>query len=787
MYRVYGCIIDQHDIRLVLLAAIICAITAGTTFGIYSRVAHARGALRTMWLLVTGVCAASGIWATHFVAMLAYEDNIPTAYDPGLTAGSLVIAIIATTAGFAVCARGGMRHAAVGGAIVGLGISLMHFTGMKALIIGGTLEWDWTYVAVAVILGIALGSASVAAFEKLSVRQIGIAAGAVLLTLAICAMHFTAMAAAIIMPDPTVTVSTGFSADATMLALAVSGMVGLVIFAGIIVAVIDHRTQQVNVDQVRELVDAASEGILICRDGVIVNANRRIAEMCGRPVGDLVGKHVAGDLLHGLLFEDARAATGESEAAIRAADGKLMPVEVIRRPLRSGVRSNEVYAIRDLSERYRSEAKIAHMARHDPVTDLPNRVLLCERLAQALYTRRRDEHVAVMYLDLSRFKSINDAFGRAVGDILLRKVARRLLACVRESDMVARIGGDEFVIIQCCPDPWRQAADLAERVIGVVGAPYEVNGHDVRLTTSVGIAVPNEGVTADELIGQAAMALRAAKVAGSGTSLFFEPEMNARVHERRELERDLRLALVRRQLEMHYQPFVDLERMEVCGAEALMRWRHPERGLITPDRFIPIAEETGLIIEMGAWALREACAEAAGWPSGIKLAVNLSPVQFTSPRLVETVCEALVDSGLAVDRLELEVTESVLLQESQPTLAALCRLHHLGIGISMDDFGTGYSSLSYLQKFAFDKIKIDRCFLSNAQPKEAQAVIRAICGLGHALQLAVTAEGVETAEQLELVRSEGCIAAQGYYFSPPVSAEALRAMLPVAAKAAHAA
>jgi EAL domain-containing protein (putative c-di-GMP-specific phosphodiesterase class I) len=264
--------------------------------------------------------------------------------------------------------------------------------------------------------------------------------------------------------------------------------------------------------------------------------------------------------------------------------------------------------------------------------------------------------------------------------------------------------------------------------------------------------------------------------------------MNARSHERRELERDLRLALARGELEMFYQPIVDLERMEVCGAEALMRWRHPERGLVTPDRFIPIAEETGLIVEMGAWALREACAEAAGWPPGIKLAVNLSPVQFTSPRLVESACEALAASGLAVDRLELEVTESVLLQDSQPTLTALGQLHDLGIGVSMDDFGTGYSSLSYLQKFAFDKIKIDRCFVSSdARPDEAKAVIRAICGLGEALQLAVTAEGVETAEQLELVRSEGCVAAQGYYFSPPVSAEALRAMLPASTRAAHAA
>ena len=788
VYRVYGCIIDQHDIRLVLLAAIICALTAGTTFGIYSRVAHARGGLRTMWLLVTGVCAASGIWATHFVAMLAYEDNIPTAYDPSLTAGSLVIAIIATTAGFAVCARGGLRNAAAGGAIVGLGISLMHFVGMQALIVGGHLEWDLTFVTAAVALGIALGTASTVAYEKLAPGRLAIAAGAVLLTLAICATHFTAMTAAIIVPDPTVAVTSGFSADVTMMALAIAGLVGLVIFAGITAALIDHRTTQVNIDQVRELVDAASEGILICHDGIIINANRRIAEMCGRPVSDLVGKHAVVDLLHGLQLDDLATAS-ETEAAIRGADGKLTPVEVIRRPFRSGVRSNEVYAIRDLSERYRSEAKIAHLTRHDSVTDLPNRVLLRERLERALHTRRRDEHVAVLCLDLSRFKSINDAFGRVVGDALLLKVGRRLLACVRASDTVARIGADEFVIIQCSPDPWRHAANLAERVIEVIGVPYVVKGHDVRAATSVGIAVPgSDDVSADDLIGQAEMALHAAKAIGRGSYMFFEPEMNARAHERHEMERDLRLALQRGELELFYQPFVDLERMEVCGAEALMRWRHPEHGLITPDRFIPIAEETGLIIEIGAWALREACAEAARWPTGIKLAVNLSPVQFTSPRLVETICEALGDNGLAVDRLELEVTESVLLQDSQSTLTALRRLHDLGIDISMDDFGTGYSSLSYLQKFAFDKIKIDRCFVSSdAQPDEAKAVIRAICGLGHALQLAVMAEGVETLEQLELVRSEGCIAAQGYYFSPPVSAEALRAMLPASAKAAHAA
>jgi diguanylate cyclase (GGDEF)-like protein/PAS domain S-box-containing protein len=789
LYRVIGCITDNHDIRLVLLAACICAVTATTTFGIYSRVAHARPSLRTMWLLVTGVCAASGIWATHFVAMLAYEDSIPTAYDPTLTAASLLIAIVATTIGFSWSARGGWRNAVAGGAIIGFGISLMHFVGMSALIVGGHIEWDAPYVAAAVVIGVLLAAASVVAFERLAPRFAAIAVAAVLFTLAICGMHFTGMAAAVIVPDPTVLITTGFSADATLMALAIAGLVGLVIFAGIIAAVIDHRTLQGNIVQVLELVDAASEGILICKDGVIINANRRVAEMCGRSLADLSGTNAVGDLLHGLRFDDhATDGSAESEGTMRAADGSFIPVEVIRRPFRSGVRSNEVYAIRDLTERHRNEAKIAHITRHDPVTDLPNRVLLRERLEAALALNGREENVALLCLDLSRFKSVNDAFGRPVGDALLRKVARRLLGCVRESDTVARVGADEFIIIQFSADPWRRAADLAERVIEVVDAPYVVKGHDVRISCRVGIAVPAGGVSVEALIGQAEMALHAAKSSDSGSYLFFEPDMNERAHERRELERDLRQALGRGEFELHYQPLVDTHTMRVCGAEALLRWRHPTRGLVMPDRFISLAEETGLIVEIGAWALREACAEAARWPQEIKVAVNLSAVQFTSAGFCEVVCDAIHSGGIGYDRLELEVTESLLLQDNPQTLSALRTLHDLGIGISMDDFGTGYSSLSYLQKFPFDKIKIDRCFLANAERSDSErAVIRAICGLGQALGLAVLAEGVETKEQLDLVRSEGCTAVQGYYFSPPISAEALRAMLTSEGKSVRAA
>ena len=284
MYRVLGCISDQHDLRLVLLAAVVCALTALTSFGIYSRVAHARHPMRSMWLLVTGVCAASGIWATHFVAMLAYEDNLPTAYDPGLTAASLLIAIIATTIGFSISSLGSRTQALLGGAVIGLGISLMHFTGMKALIVGGHIEWDWAYVGAAMTLGILLGAAATSAFHHLAGKT-AIAAGAALLTLAICSMHFTAMAAALIVPDPTIELSTGFSADALMLALSIAGLTLLVIFAGLAAAFIDHRTSLDNIGHIRELVDAASEGIVICCDGVIINANRRILELSGPDAG----------------------------------------------------------------------------------------------------------------------------------------------------------------------------------------------------------------------------------------------------------------------------------------------------------------------------------------------------------------------------------------------------------------------------------------------------------------------------------------------------------------------
>jgi diguanylate cyclase (GGDEF)-like protein/PAS domain S-box-containing protein len=452
--------------------------------------------------VLTGVCAASGIWATHFVAMLAYKSAVPTAYDPALTAASLFIAILATTLGFAICAGGSRRAVVIGGAIIGLGISLMHFTGMRALLTEGHIEWDLAIAGTAVVFGMLIATAAALAFHALKGKT-AIAAGAALLTMAICAMHFTAMGAAVTVPDPTIDISHGFSANASMMALAIAGLTVLVILAGLAAALIDHQTMVDNVGQIRELVDAASEGIVIAADGVIVNVNRRITELCGRPLERLVGANVSGDLLHDFDLEPSAAESPTKEALLQAGDGRSIPVEVVRRQFHTGVRGNEVYAIRDLTERHRNEARIAHMARNDALTDLPNRILLRERLEPAL-SGRREEKIALLCLDLDRFKAVNDTLGHPVGDVLLKQVAKRLLGCVRARDTVARIGGDEFVILHDAKDPTKEAAALASRLIEVIGAPYVVNGHQVTIGTSVGIAVPlDDDVTPESLLAQA--------------------------------------------------------------------------------------------------------------------------------------------------------------------------------------------------------------------------------------------------------------------------------------------
>jgi diguanylate cyclase (GGDEF)-like protein len=448
-------------------------------------------------------------------------------------------------------------------------------------------------------------------------------------------------------------------------------------------------------------------------------------------------------------------------------DGRCIAITV--QPMVDG---GTVTTHQDITEQRRSEAKIAHMALHDTLTGLPNRVLLNEHLEQALARVKRGEIVATHIFDLDHFKTVNDTLGHPTGDKLLTMAADRLRTLVRETDTIARMGGDEFAIVQVGIAQPADATSLAQRIIAVVSEPYDIDGHQVVIGASVGIAVgPNDGTTTEQIIRNADLALYRAKGDGRGTYRFFEPEMDAQMQARRELESDLRKALSANEFELHYQPVVDLASNEISGLEALIRWRHPSKGMVAPNMFIPLAEEIGLIIPLGEWVLRQACATAALWPAQLKIAVNLSPAQFRSPGLLQAIVGALAASGLAPDRLELEITEAILLQDSEATLAMLYSLRELGVRIAMDDFGTGYSSLSYLQSFPFDKIKIDRSFVRDiAESTGSLNIVRAVAALAKGLGMTATAEGVETAEQLDTIRAEGCTEMQGYLFSRPLPA-----------------
>jgi diguanylate cyclase (GGDEF)-like protein len=445
------------------------------------------------------------------------------------------------------------------------------------------------------------------------------------------------------------------------------------------------------------------------------------------------------------------------------------------------LKANEQLRI-EIDQRERSEATIQHQAHHDALTGLANRVLFRKHLEEAVVRARRSgENLAVHFLDLDGFKNVNDTLGHAVGDELLRCIAGRLQKTVRDTDKIARLGGDEFAILQLAAELPSGAGVLAGRLIEAVKAPCVIDEHQIVVGTSIGIAVlRTDGLhfNPDDLLKSADLAMYRAKAEGRGTFRFFEPEMDARAQARRSLELALRRTLAHRAFTLHYQPLVNLQTDRITGFEALLRWPHPEQGLISPTEFIPLAEETGLIVPIGDWVLRQACSDAMAWSADIKVAVNLSPVQFKTGDLVQSVASALTESGLAPGRLELEITESVLLDKTETSISVLRRLRDLGVAISLDDFGTGYSSLSYLRNFQFDKIKIDHSFVRHmAQEHQSGAIVSAIAGLGDSFGIPTTAEGVETTEQLERLRAKGCTEAQGFLISRPIPAAGIADLL----------
>jgi diguanylate cyclase (GGDEF)-like protein/PAS domain S-box-containing protein len=544
----------------------------------------------------------------------------------------------------------------------------------------------------------------------------------------------------------------------------------------------------------RQLADATFEGIVIHKDGIIIDANTALAAMVGCPQELLIGRSLF-DLtdpsLHAKLRqqlaglrqgEDINMKDGSCETLLRHSDGSTIPAEIHARTLPFEHGDARVIAIRDTRERKAAEERIRHLAHHDALTGLPNRNLFRDRLVQVVARAKRTGNtVAVLSLDLDRFRSVNETGGTAAGDALLREVAARLSDSIRADDTVARLSGDEFAIIQVGVSHPDGPAILAARLVKAMAQPFTLPGHaePIVVGASIGVALyPSDGECGDSLMRAADHARTRAKEGGRGTYRFFEPEMDRRLQERRALEADLRQALAAEQFELYYQPLADCQSTKLQGFEALLRWRHAERGMVSPAEFIPLAEECGLINNLGAWVLRSACREAAAWPKEVSVAVNLSPVQFRQPDLAAEILAILAETGLAPERLELEITEGVLIGDPERTLATLNILKAAGLKISLDDFGTGYSSLSYLQRFPFDKLKIDHSFIQGMESHAgSMAIVRAVIALGRSLHLTVAAEGVETMKQLALLQAQACDQAQGYLLSRPMPSSDARRLI----------
>ncbi|TDH58607.1 EAL domain-containing protein [Dankookia rubra] len=797
MLRVIGCLGERHDLGLLALAAGLCLLASLAAFALLARAAGAtRRGPRLFWLGLAGAAFGEGAWATHFVGMLAYDPGLPLAFAPWPTLASLAVMVLA--AGLGLGLRLG-RGAWFGGVVIGLGAGGMHYLGMAALRLPGRLEFDPPLVAASLLAGMALGGAAllVAARPGRPARAVA----AALLAGAVLAQHGTGMAAVTLLPDGGVALP-GAVLDRNWLAVVVGGSTAAALLAGAAVVAVRARLRAAASQQaaarLRDLAEASFEGIaILAADLRIADSNRRLAEMLGQaatglPLGALLVRNATpGAATVEALVAEARQRT--VTALLATAAGPL-PVE-----LRAGLLETEagprlVLTLRDLRERLQAEARIEHLAHHDALTGLANRSLLAERLGQALaHARQQGGAVAMLCIDLRRFGPLTDALGQAGGDAVLQAVALRLLRCVQPTDTVARIGGDRFGILRAgAPQP-QDATVLARQVLDALAQPLDLPGRAVVVAACIGIAVaPADGDAPDTLLRHAGFALHRAKGGAQPGWRFFEPAVDARMQARRGLELDLRRALEhcapgfgdsnppRTEFEVFYQPTLDLRSRALRGFEALVRWRHPERGLIAPADFIPLAEETGLILPLGAWVLRRACAEAAGWPETMTLAVNLSPAQFAGGGLVPMVAEALGMAGLPPERLELEITETAMLQETETTLGILRGLQELGVGIAMDDFGTGYSSLGYLRRFPFDRLKIDRSFIEDLGQREASdAIVRAILALCSSLGIAVTAEGVETVEQAgaleRVLDGHGEMLVQGWLFGRPAPAAEIAA------------
>ncbi|WP_081944333.1 bifunctional diguanylate cyclase/phosphodiesterase [Thalassospira australica] len=780
MYRIYDCLAHQHDLVLVIVALLIGLGGIHTAFNLYARACIGRLRQRIAWLFLTGVVTGGGIWATHFIAMLSYDPIVPVGYEPTWTAFSLVLAIAATTAGFAVASIAGphiLLSRIVGGLVVGLGISVMHFTGMSAMQVPAVVTWHMDIVIPAILLG--------AVFGMISLWLAGTAQtprekllGKVNLTIAVATMHFSAMGALIVTPDPSVPVPAQLISQ-EYLAIGVAVVATLLIAIGFVTALLDRQLRDHVSDRMRILGDSAIEALVLTQNGRVIDTNESFLKLANIRREDIENQDFLSEWLSDTppAFQSGEIAYVETTLSLRGI-GEL-PVEVIRREIPADDISDAtvIFGLRDLRERYAAEHHIRFLAEHDSLTKLLNRTTFNDRLAEAL--EESDETgtpVTVMCIDFDHFKELNDSYGHIAGDHALRELGERLSKLFSDEVTIARVGGDEFVALlhhqkrSTEEEIAARSRDVAQQILDSVAIPIFINTeHRAKLAASIGIAhYPNDGNDAESILFHADLAMYRVKQSGGNDLVYYSSEMDEEYRFKRQISSNLRIAMENGQLALHYQPQCEAGDQSTHSFEALLRWTDPELGSIPPGRFIPIAEETGLIIPLGEWVLRTACQEAARWKNPLGIGVNLSAVQLQKLDLPEVVANILDETGLDPKRLELEVTETALIHNPARSLKILSDIKKLGVRIAMDDFGTGYSSLATLQNFPVDRIKIDQSFIRKlVSSDQAVAIVRAVINLSRDLAMEVIAEGVETDEQASFLTDHNCQSVQGYKYGHP--------------------
>ena len=747
---------------------------------LFDRARASSGAKCDIWIGLAALSGGFGVWATHFIGSLAAAPSVPTGYSVLPVVTSLLCAVALTRAGFKLA----LGHSSpprpwLGGAVLGGGIAVADYSGLVALNIAGHVLWSPVLIGVSVVVGAVLGGMAMRAtcLDDPGRRF----AAACLLIGAVSGVDFMARRAAIFIADPTIGIPAGDLAPADMAVLVAIVSVALLAFS-VFSAAIDRRYRR-RIEReadLRGLADAAVEGLLVCDGDIIVTANNSLMKLTGYDETDISGKPLDA------FIPDAETRVAlfrnrdqPIDADLLCKDGSLIPTEMILHSIDFAGRPHAAVAVRDLRDRKKAEQRILYLAHHDALTGLPNRATFNHRLDGEIDAACRGGHkLAVLCLDLDRFKEVNDLFGHVAGDQVLQAVAARATAATAGRYMTARLGSDEFAIIM--PDllDAATAGTLAEQIIDALRQESSRSPEGLVIACSIGIALyPSDGRDRQTLLNQADTALQRAKQEGRGTYRFFEAAMGAQVRERRLMEHDLRQALARHELRLVYQPQTLIQTGKIVGFEALLRWRQPERGEVSPSLFIPIAEESGAILQIGEWALKTACREAASWTSPLRIAVNVSAVQLHSAGFAAMVHETLLQTGLDPQRLELEITETALVRDFERALATLRQLKTLGICIAMDDFGTGYSSLSNLRAFPFDRIKIDSSFVRSIDHNaQSAAIVRAVLGLGRGLNLPIIAEGVETDAELRFLNRESCDEAQGYLLGRPASIESFRAL-----------